>query len=328
MARSAVSMSFRSGRRRRRLPGDPELRRRLDRVLLALGDDADEIADPHHRTTPGISRTEDSSTEIKLVANKRTGIDARIGRAHDAAVQHAGHADVVHIDQLAGSLGRQINPRHRLADNAVGFDGLELDVIGELKADDLVADQFAEADVAVMAADQAVIDAEVFDRKLKPFRGTRQQELPRLGGGLAKRDGRDLDGLAGDGRALIGNPRGISPSTTTTRAKETSSSSATICPSAVRMPVPRSTWPLKAVTEPSAVMVMKVSKMAFAPTTAGRTTDNDPGCDSWSSGKSVAPINRAPRWHGPPARITARMIRYARRTGTDCSAALPALRFR
>jgi hypothetical protein len=87
--------------------------------------------------------------------------------------------------------------------------------------------------------------------------------MPRLRRRLAQGHGGDLDGFAGDRRALVGT-RVVSPSTTTTRAKDTSSSSATICPSAVRMPVPRSTWPLKAVTEPSAVMLMKVSKCLAA----------------------------------------------------------------
>src|SRR5882757_10279186 len=79
--------------------------------------------------------------------------------------------------------------------------------------------------------------------------------------------------------------REVSPSTTTTRAKDTSSSSATIWPSAVRMPVPRSTWPLKAVTVPSCVIVMNVSMSP--PYAAGRMTDNDPGArESGSMGRS------------------------------------------
>jgi hypothetical protein len=65
----------------------------------------------------------------------------------------------------------------------------------------------------------------------------------------------------------------VAAGTMSTRAGSTSSSSATICPSAVRMPVPRSTCPLKAVTVPSCVMVMNVS----GPEGAGLTMESDPG---------------------------------------------------
>ena len=43
----------------------------------------------------------------------------------------------------------------------------------------------------------------------QPLRGARHQKMPRLRGRLAQRHRRDLDGLAGDGRALVGNKRGI-----------------------------------------------------------------------------------------------------------------------
>ncbi|CAB3716716.1 Uncharacterised protein [Achromobacter sp. 2789STDY5608633] len=49
--------------------------------------------------------------------------------------------------------------------------------------------------------------------------------------------------------AMVGPWLGVAlvcPSTISSRAIGTCSSSATICASAVRMPVPRSTWPLKA----------------------------------------------------------------------------------
>ena len=41
------------GQRRHRFPDDLELRRCLDRVFLALGDDADEVADPDDSDQPG-----------------------------------------------------------------------------------------------------------------------------------------------------------------------------------------------------------------------------------------------------------------------------------
>ena len=198
------------GQRRRRLPAHLELRGRLDRVFLALGDDADEIADPHHRHQPGNIAHRGLVDRDQAGADEIAGIDAGIGRAHHAAVQHAGHAHVVNIDQFAGRLGRQVDARHRLPDDAVGADGLDRNVVGEFEADGLAGDQFAVGDAAIVpAADQAVLDDEILDRQLQPLRGARDQEVPRLCRRLAQRHRRDLDGLAGDGRALIGNERGI-----------------------------------------------------------------------------------------------------------------------
>ena len=151
LARSAVSTSPRSGSVGVGFQRDLELRRRLDRVFLALGDDADEIADPDHGDQPGNIAHRSFVDRDQAGADERPGIDAGIGRAHDAAVQHAGHAHVVHIDQFAGRLRRQIDARHRLPDDAVGGDRLDLDLVGKLEADGLVADQFAIADAAIVA---------------------------------------------------------------------------------------------------------------------------------------------------------------------------------
>ncbi|OIQ65549.1 hypothetical protein GALL_528920 [mine drainage metagenome] len=124
-------------------------------------------------------------------------------------MQHAGQAHVMNKHKFARRLGRQVRARHRLSDDAVGFGSLDRNLVGEFKADDLLADQFAVADAAVMSADQPVLHVEVFDGQFKPLRRPRQQELPRLCGGLAKRHRRYLDGLAGDGRTLIGHARGV-----------------------------------------------------------------------------------------------------------------------
>ena len=47
------------------------------------------------------------------------------------------------------------------------------------------------------------------DRQLQLLRRARQQEMPRLRRRLAQRHRGDLDGFAGDGRALVGHARGI-----------------------------------------------------------------------------------------------------------------------
>ena len=143
-------------------------------------------------------------------ADEVADIDAGIGRTNDAAMQHAGHAHVVDVHQFAGRLRRQIDARHRLADDGVGAGGLHRNIVRQFKADGFARDQFAIADAAiVLAADQAVFDDELFNRKLQPLRGARDQKLPRLRCGLAQRHGGDLDRFAGDRRALIGHERRI-----------------------------------------------------------------------------------------------------------------------
>ncbi len=201
---------FQVGKHGRRFPAHLQLHGRLDRFFLAFGDDADEIADPDNGDQPGNIADRCLVDRDQAGADKGAGVDAGIGRTHHPAMQHAGQAHVVNIDEFAGRLRRQIDARHRLPDDAVGTDGLDRDIVGEFEAGDLVADQFAIADAAVIfAADQAVFDRERFHGLLEPFGGARQQELPRLCGRVAQGDGRDLDGFAGDGWALIGNMRGI-----------------------------------------------------------------------------------------------------------------------
>ncbi len=186
------------------------MRRRLDRVFLALGDDADEVADPDHGDEPGNIADRGLLDRDQAGADKRPGIDAGIGWSDHAAVQHAGHAHVVHIDQFAGRFRRKVDARHRLPDDRVGIDRFDLNAISQFEADRLSRDQFAVADAAVIpAAHEPIFDGEFCHGQLKPFRGARHQEMPGLCRGVAQGHGGDLNGFAGDGRALIGNARGI-----------------------------------------------------------------------------------------------------------------------
>src|SRR5206468_10354888 len=106
--------------------------------------------------------------------DKPTGVDPGVGRTHDAAVQHAGHADVMHIDEFTGCFRRQIDAGHRLPDDGVGLYRLDLHVVCEFEADAVVGDQLAIADAAVVvAADQPVFDRELFGCEVDPFGGAR-----------------------------------------------------------------------------------------------------------------------------------------------------------
>ena len=70
-----------------------------------------------------------------------------VGPDH-ASVQHAGHADVVDIGELAGHLGGDVDARDRLADHLVAGGFLEFDLGIDLELD-AVADQFAVAQCAL-----------------------------------------------------------------------------------------------------------------------------------------------------------------------------------
>ncbi len=96
---------------RHRLPGNLELRRGLDRIFFALGDDADEVADADDRDEAGDIAHRCLIDRDQAVADEIADIDAGIGWTDDAAVQHAGHAHVVNVDQFTGRLRRQIDAR-------------------------------------------------------------------------------------------------------------------------------------------------------------------------------------------------------------------------
>ena len=84
---------------------------RLDRLLLALGDDAEERAVAHHRdhARHRLDRRFVDAFERRAVAR----------RAHHAAVHHAGQAHVLHVRGAAGHLRRDVEARDRLADDLV-----------------------------------------------------------------------------------------------------------------------------------------------------------------------------------------------------------------
>ena len=137
-------------------------------------------------------------------ADKRPRIHAGIGRTHHAAMQHAGHTNVVYINQLASGLCGQVDARHRLPDDAVSADILHRDVIGKFEADVFARQKFAIADAAViLAAHQPVFNRKLGDRQFQPLRRACDQKLPRLCGRVAQGDRRDLDRFARNRRALV-----------------------------------------------------------------------------------------------------------------------------
>ena len=121
----------RSGKCRRRLPAHLQLaRRHLNRIFLALGDDANEVADPHHRHKSG------NIADRCLVDRDQAGADERsLHRRRRRAGARRGHAACrarAHRERKVSSpvafAGRS-DARHRLADDGVGADGFDGDVV-------------------------------------------------------------------------------------------------------------------------------------------------------------------------------------------------------
>ena len=123
------------------------------------GTHPDEVADAHHGDEAWNLAHRGLVDRDQAAANERSGIDAGIGRAYHAAVQHARDADIVHEGQLARRLGRKVDARNGLPDDGVIADGLDRDARVELELDRLVPDQFAIADAAIVRpADQSILD--------------------------------------------------------------------------------------------------------------------------------------------------------------------------
>ena len=86
-----------------------QLQRRFRRLLLALGDDSDEIALDDHRADAGNIGDGASVDGNQTAADEIAGVQPGIGRPHDPAVQHAGHAHVMDIDEAAIDLGGDVD---------------------------------------------------------------------------------------------------------------------------------------------------------------------------------------------------------------------------
>src|SRR4029078_10584082 len=137
-------------------PGDFERLRTADRVPFARCDDTEEITLAH---APGNAR---NFLDRGLVYLFDLGADGR--RPHHAPVQHAGHAEVLHVGEATGDLVGNVEPRRRLADNLVVLRRFFLYRLLwiELDREALVTDQFGVADLlATTGHDDAVSNGEV-----------------------------------------------------------------------------------------------------------------------------------------------------------------------
>src|SRR5262249_1895823 len=189
------------GQRLRFRPRGLERGGAADRVPFLDRNDAEEIALAHDFDDAGNALERAVVDAFELGANRR--------RAHDAAVQHAGHREVLHVGEAAGDLVGNVDARLRLADDLVILRRLLLHRLFGIERDREVfpADQLAVADLLAAARDHAVGDGEIARAEL--LGGFREQRLPRGRCGLAQLHAADLDAQAAPGRALIRRELGV-----------------------------------------------------------------------------------------------------------------------
>ena len=166
-------------------------------MFFALGDDADKVADHHDGPNARDVRNRRFVDRLQRVADEVAVVRARIRRPDHAAVQHAGHAHIVHKSQLASGLGRNVDARRAGADQTVIFRRLDggVQVQGQLN---------------VLAGEQLGI-VEWFGILRRWGRWCRlgQQPSARLRRRRTQWQRMNLNRCAGDGRTLVRCARGV-----------------------------------------------------------------------------------------------------------------------
>ncbi len=195
-----------------RLPLHAQLAKGLLGVFLALGHDADEVADDDHRANAGNVRDRRFVDRLQRVADELAVVRAGIRRAHHTAVQHARHPHVVHEHELSRELGRDVDARLPRADHAVVGRVLGLRLRIEPQHGALAGDEFGIADVPVGQlgdAHHAIAHLQRIRGHAQALGSTRQQPCTRLCRRQPQGLRMNLDRRAGDGRALVGRARGV-----------------------------------------------------------------------------------------------------------------------
>ncbi len=207
LGRQRQQMVVDAGLVRQRRAGRPfrascERHARLDRLLLALGDNAEKAAVAHHGDDAGhrLDRRFVDGLQLRAI----------LGRTHHAAMGHAGQPQVLHIGDAAGDLAGNVETLDRLADDLVGGRRLRLCLSRDLAMEIGVAGQIAIAHLAaVRRADDTIrhrkrrgIDAEALGREF-------DENLAHLRASEAQRNAAVFDRLAAGGHAFIGGFLGI-----------------------------------------------------------------------------------------------------------------------
>ena len=157
-------------------------------------------------------------------------------------MHHSRQGEVVDVHVATGALVWYVRTRKRFADNGVGCGrhqrGFRIDLDGE----PLVADQCPDPNPGAtrQRAHLAVEDGELGGRAAESRRPEIEQRAPRRGRRLTHLHAAARQSGASAGSTLIGTAARVA----VTRSAETPSSSAAICATAMRKPVPTSTFPL------------------------------------------------------------------------------------
>ena len=144
-----------------------------------------------------------NAPDRRFVHRQERRADGR--RAHDPAVEHARHAEVVHVDVPPGALAGHIGSQQRLADDGVAGRGHERRVGIDLEGETAAADERADADASPAAErpDLAVHDREVRGRPVQPRGAEAEQALTRGRGGAPHPCSSAREPGAASGTALV-----------------------------------------------------------------------------------------------------------------------------
>ena len=188
------------------LPARPrgfELLGGFDGGPFILGNDAEEVALAHELDDTG------NAADRRLVDALQRRSDRR--RPYHAAVQHAGHAEVLHVGEFAGHLVRNVDARDRGADDLEVFRVLGLRRLGVVDRErkGLAADQLAIADGFAAAADGPGGDRELVRLDAELRRREIEQRTSRHRRGVANLHAADLDREAAECRPLIRRQRRV-----------------------------------------------------------------------------------------------------------------------
>jgi hypothetical protein len=229
-----------------RLPGRELERARpcLDGLFLALRHHADEAAVAQHRHH---ARHRADGREVQ-----RGEHVAAIGRAHHAPVEHAGQHHVVHERRPARHLGRQVEARHVVADDARALHRLQRRAVPDVGVEQGGMGQrpVVQPGRRAVAQDGAVGDRQRGGVGIEPARGGIDQQGTGKGAGLPQGRAAFVDGAAAGGDALVGRAA-VLAGCMRMRCGASPSSSAAICARAVTMPWPISTLPVRTSATPS-----------------------------------------------------------------------------
>ena len=174
-------------------------------VFFALGHHAHKIALHHHRVDAGNMRDGLCFHAVQGVANEAATVGTGIRRAHHPTMQHAGHAHVVHINQIGEHLGRDVHARQALPHPLVLVWCFERRIALQVHFDDLVFQQLSPWQGGLLGVKQApLFELHLGISHTPTLSGLVNQPKPGLGRCCTQWRSMHLDGCTGDGCALVG----------------------------------------------------------------------------------------------------------------------------